>query len=315
MGKYKEIDPQKISAYSIKDRPSKVHNELLARCYQKGTGLQGLLDSIPSILIGKDFNRLLDKLVYAVKYKKPIFFMMGAHVIKVGLSPLIIDLMEQKIISGLVMNGAGAIHDMEMSYFGQTSEDVGEMLKTGQFGMVEETADLLNGTLEMYKNEALGFGEAMGKRVIEDRPEYQKYSLLGNAYKYNIPVTVHVGMGTDIVHQHASASGAAIGEASLRDFRILAEMISGLNQGGVALLFGSSVIIPEVFLKALTVARNVYGEIENFTTANFDMIRHYRPSQNVVSRPTQMSGSGFTFIGHHEIMIPFLIASLKEKIS
>lgn len=312
MGKYKEIDPQKISTYSINDRPSKVHNTFLVKPYQKGEGITGLMKSIPSILIGKDFNLLLDKLVYAIKNEKPILFMMGAHVIKVGLSPLIIDFLDQKIISGLVLNGAGAIHDMEMSCFGQTSEDVAEMLKTGQFGMVEETADLLNGSLDRFQNENLGFGEAMGKRIVEDAPKFQQYSLLGNAYKNDIPATVHVGVGTDIVHQHASADGRLIGEASLRDFRILAELLAQLNDGGVVLLFGSSVIIPEVFLKALTVARNIYGKVENFTTANFDMIKHYRPLQNVVSRPTRTSGVGLSFTGHHEIMLPLLFASLKE---
>ncbi len=314
MGKYKEIDITKITAYSIKDRESKVKQEALAKPYQKGSGIAGLMESIPSILIGKEFNALIDRLVYAVEHNKPVLFMMGAHVIKVGLSPLVIDLMNNKIITGLVLNGAGAIHDIEMAYFGETSEDVGKMLKTGQFGMVQETADLLNGTLAMFSAEKLGFGEVMGKRMTNESPPFKKNSLLWTAYQHNIPATVHVGIGTDIVHQHASAKGALIGEASLRDFRILAELIAQLNDGGVVLLFGSSVLIPEVFLKALTVARNVYGTVKGFTTANFDMIKQYRSLKNVVERPTQDHGTGYTFIGHHEIMLPLLCAALKKSL-
>ncbi len=315
MGKYKEIDIQKVRSYSIRDRKSKVSDDQLAKVYSEKGSFDDFLKSIPSVLVGQDFHALIDHLVYAIEKNKPVLFMMGAHVIKVGLSPLVIDLMKHQIISGLTMNGAGAIHDVELACFGQTSEDVAETLKTGEFGMVKETADFLNLTVKEGQKSSKGFGESLGERLIDDSPQFVEHSLLAQAYKANVPVTVHVGMGTDIVHQHPSADGAAIGDLSLRDFRILAQLITRLNDGGVVLLFGSSVLLPEVFLKALTVARNIEGKVEGFITANFDMIKHYRSTVNVVNRPTQDTGKGYSFTGHHEIMLPLVCAALKSKLS
>ena len=211
------------------------------------------------------------------------------------------------------MNGAGAIHDVELACFGHTSEDVAKTLKTGDFGMAQETADFLNLTIQDGQKSSKGFGEALGEKLHSDFSGNRQHSILAQAFKTEIPVTVHVGIGTDIVHQHPSANGAAIGELSLRDFRILARMISELNDGGVLLLFGSSVLLPEVFLKALTVARNIHGKVEKFVTANFDMIQHYRALANVVQRPTQDTGTGYSFTGHHEIMLPLLCAAIKNR--
>jgi hypothetical protein len=257
---------------------------------------------------------LVDRIASARQNNKPVMLMMGAHVIKVGLNPILVDLMHCEVIQGIAFNGACAIHDSELAYFGTTSEDVAEALKDGSFGMAGETASLLNETARRGSKEELGFGEVLGKRIIEDRPPYASLSILGEAFRLNIPVTVHVAVGTDIVHQHPSADGAAIGDVSHRDFKIWSNQVSRIGDGGVVLLFGSSVILPEVFLKALTVARNINGKIENFTTANFDMIRHYRPRVNVVERPTESKGSGYDFVGHHEIMIPLLAAAIKEKL-
>ena len=311
MGRYKEIQTEKVKTYSIKNRQSKVDFGSLAKSVSPGCSVEEFFDSLPGILSSKDLKELIGHVVFAKQVGKPILIMMGAHVIKTGLSPILIDLMELGLIQGIAMNGAGAIHDTELAYFGQTSEDVAAALTTGEFGMAKETGDLLNETIASAQSDKLGFGEAMGKCILEDNPQHADLSLMAQAYKHKIPVTVHVAIGTDIVHQQPSADGAAIGETSLRDFRIFAELVSQLDQGGVVLLFGSAVILPEVFLKALTVARNVRGSVSDFYTASFDMIRHYRPSVNVLQRPTQDGGKGYQFVGQHEVLIPLFAAGLK----
>ena len=315
MSKYTEIDLNRIHTHSIHDRKRKVDVSRMAHPIKKGDTCLSFIESLPDILASRDLKALVEKIVQAKQSGKPVLIMMGAHVIKVGLSPIVIDLMENGVVQGIAMNGAGAIHDMELAYFGITSEDVSSSLMDGSFGMARETAELLNQTIRGGNaNNALGFGEAMGRRIAGDQPDHYRFSILCHAYQMDIPVTVHVAVGTDIVHQHPSADGAAIGEASLRDFRIWTDLASQIGNGGVILLFGSSVILPEVFLKSLTVARNIAGPITNFTTANFDMIRHYRPRLNVVERPTRDGGVGFNFIGHHEIMIPLLAAAIREKL-
>jgi deoxyhypusine synthase len=240
--------------------------------------------------------------------------MMGAHVIKCGLSPIVIDLLKRGIISIVALNGAGAIHDVEAAYWGQTSEEVEKNLQDGTFGMSQDTAKILNETILLTKNRDLGFGEVLGKKISEDKPEFHHVSILANAYELDIPVTIHAAIGTDIVHQHHNADGAAIGERILRDFRFFAKIVSLIGNGGVVLNIGSSVVLPEVFLKALTVAKNLDHSIDNFFTANFDMIQHYRPQMNVIQRPTVSGGKGYNFTGHHELMIPFLSAAIIEKI-
>jgi len=314
MSGYREIDMGKVRTTSVKNRKCKLNVEQLAKPVDQGDRFRVFWESLPSVLASRDLGELVHQVVRAVHSGKPILVMMGAHVIKVGLSPIIVDLLERGVVQGIALNGAGAIHDVELTYFGKTSEDVVSLLKDGTFGMATETAEILNCTVREGRGKGLGFGEALGKRIVEDKPGHFSLSILGQAYRLGVPVTVHVALGTDIVHQHPSADGAAIGEMSLRDFRIWTRSVSQIGNGGVVLLFGSSVVLPEVFLKALTVARNVVGEVRDFTTASFDMIRHYRPRVNVVERPTQDGGRGYTFVGHHEIMIPLLAAAIKEKL-
>lgn len=315
MSKYKKIAINKIKTISVASRPSKVNPSVMAKSLSDKAGFQEFWNSLPDVLKVSDLRALVGHIVQARKNRKPVLVMMGAHVIKTGLSPVLIDLMKMGLIQGLAMNGAGAIHDMELTYFGKTSEDVASSLKTGAFGMAKETGILLNETLSSAEKEDLGFGEALGRKIEKENPPHMSYSLLGQAYQMNIPVTVHVAIGTDIVHQHPSANGSDIGRASLNDFHIFCDLVSQIGDGGVVLLFGSAVILPEVFLKALTVARNIHGPVENFVTANFDMIPHYRPQMNVIERPIQGKGQGYNFMGHHEIMIPLLAAGLKQAIS
>jgi hypothetical protein len=315
MSRYEEIDLSKVKTLSIRNRKNKVEAGLAGRPVAAGGSFRSFWESLPRVLAAKELDALADAIVGAVRINKPVLFMMGAHVIKVGLAPVVVDWMEKGVLAGIALNGAGAVHDIEMAYFGATSEDVAEALKDGSFGMVRETSDLINGTVKRGVGEGLGFGEALGKRVLHDKPPFRDCSILGQAYRLGVPVTVHAALGTDIVHQHPSADGAALGEASMRDFRIFSSLVSTLHGGGVVLLFGSSVILPEVFLKALTVARNVRGRVEKFTTANFDMIRHYRPMVNVVERPTRGGGKGIQITGHHELMLPLLAAAVNEKMA
>lgn len=315
MTKYQEMNMGRVKTVSIQDRESKVGVEMLARPWVTGSGFHSFWKSLPSVLASQNLRDLVHRILQAFHSGKPVLLMMGAHVIKVGLSRIVIDLLEEGIVQGIAMNGSGAIHDVELGYFGKTSENVVSLLKDGRFGMAKETANIVNQTVRDARGEALGFGEVLGKRIVKERPTHFELSILGQAYRLGIPVTVHVALGTDVVHQHPSADGAAIGELSLRDFRIWTHLVSQIGDGGVALLFGSSVILPEVFIKALTVSRNVGGGINNFTTANFDMIHHYRPRVNFVERPTKDGGQGYSFIGHHEIMIPLLAAAIKEGLA
>lgn len=315
MSRYQEIDLHRIRTISIARRKSKIQKLLLAKPVESGASFWDFWNSLPSILAGKDLKELVEKIVVAIEKKKPILWMCGAHVIKVGLSPLLIRLMEKGAVSGLAFNGAGVIHDTELAYFGQTSEEVDETIQNGTFGMVKETAEIINSAVVQGAKQGLGFGEAIGKRILEDQAPYKDQSLFAQAYSFGIPATVHVALGTDIVHQHPSSDGKAIGELSLRDFRILAQLVSQLHNGGVVLLFGSAVILPEVFLKALAVARNIHPKVTGFTTATFDMFSHYRPRRNVVERPTWKSGKGFSFLGHHEILLPLLALAIEESLS
>ena len=237
--------------------------------------------------------------------------MMGAHLIKVGLSPILIDLMERGIVAAVAMNGAGIVHDCELALWGITSENVAENIKDGSFGMAKETADFINGAIKKGMVSKTGLGEILGVELLDAEAPNKPLSLLARGYELGVPVTVHVGMGTDIIHQHPSADGAAIGELSLRDFRIFTSQVSQLGEGGVILNVGSAVLLPEVFVKALNLARNLGHRVVNFTAANFDMYRHYRPQVNVLGRPLRGGGKGFDFSGHHEIMIPLLAAAVK----
>ncbi len=312
MSKYEQIDLARVHTYPVQQRFSKVHREELARPFRRGDFFETFYDSLPNILAAKDLREFVQHLLAARAQGKPIIVMMGAHVIKVGLSPILVDLMQRGFITCLAMNGAGVVHDTELALFGQTSEEVADGLADGSFGMAAETGEFINGTVARARGREVGLGEAMGEALVKAPGAGVKLSLLANAYAREIPVTVHVGIGTDIIHQHPNADGAAYGELSYRDFKIFAAQVARLNQGGVVLNLGSNVLLPEVFLKALTVARNIAPPVNNFFTANFDMFNHYRPRVNVVQRPTLQGGKGYNFIGHHEIMIPLLAAALKE---
>ncbi len=312
MSKYEQIDLNRVKTYPVQQRFSKVHREELARPFRRGDFFESFFHSLPNILAAKELRELVQHLLAAREQGKPIIVMMGAHVIKVGLSPLLVDLMQRGFITCLAMNGAGVVHDTELALFGQTSEEVADGLADGSFGMAAETGEFINATVARGRARGMGLGEAMGEALVKATGAGVKLSLLANAYALEIPATVHVGIGTDIVHQHPSADGAAYGELSFRDFKIFAAQVARINGGGVVLNLGSNVLLPEVFLKALTIARNVAPPVKDFFTANFDMFNHYRPRVNVVQRPTLQGGKGYNFIGHHEVMIPLLAAALKE---
>ena len=310
MSKFKEIDLSGLKKYSIKDRHSKVHIKDFAETYSQ----TGLYENLPNILAAKDIKELVDKCVFAYKNNKPVIIALGGHVIKCGLSPFIIEMIELGMIKALASNGSVAIHDFEIAKFGKTSEDVAGALEDGSFGMAEETCDGINLLIKEASGKKLGFGEAIGKNLLESNAPNNALSLFASACKNRIPFTVHVALGTDIVHQHETADGAAIGDCSMRDFRIFCQNLIDLNNGGVFLNFGSAVIMPEVFLKAVTVVRNLGFPLKNFTTAVFDMNFHYRPQTNIVQRPISAGGKGYYIVGHHEIMIPLFFRMIKERL-
>ncbi len=309
-----KIDLSKAKTYSIKERFSKVDKRAFAGVCVKGGSFGEFYKSLPDILRARDLKAVAEAIIGAKRKKKPVILMMGAHVIKCGLSPLIIDLVKKKIITAIALNGAGIIHDFEIAYLGKTSEDVGEALRDGRFGMGRETAEFLNSAIKEGAGGGLGIGESVGGAIARRNIRYKNHSILYNCYKQKIAVSVHVAIGTDIIHQHPSFDGAACGDGSQKDFLKLVESVSKIGAGGVVLNFGSNVVLPEVFLKALNLARNLGHKVDNFVTANFDMIYHYRPAVNVVTRPTQGSGKGYYIIGHHEIMLPLLHRAIIEYI-
>ena len=309
----KRVDLAKIKTIPLNARKCKVTIKEFAKTGKKRASFSEFYDSLPDVLASQNLRSLVEKIVAAYKAKRPVILMMGAHVIKCGLSPLVIDLMKRGVIKTVALNGAGIIHDTEISMIGRTSEDVGEGILDGSFGMAKETASFINGAINDGFKKGIGIGEAVGKAIEKCKNPHRDMSILAVGYKLNVPVTVHVAIGTDIIHQHPSANGEAIGEGSLLDFRNFIYSVSNL-QGGVAVNFGSAVILPEVFLKAVTVARNLGHDLSVFTTANFDMISQYRPYQNILSRPTSSGGKGYNIIGHHEIMLPLLYRAIIEKI-
>ena len=308
------INLKKIKRYSLKSRKSLVKKGDFAQPPAKARSFAGFLNSLPNILKAKDLKAVSADIINAHKKKKGIIFMCGAHVIKCGLNPVLIELINKKVITCICLNGAGIIHDFELAFQGKTSEDVAGNLKTGRFGMGKESADFINCAVKSGVDNGFGLGYAVANKIATSNLKYKDLSLLYNAYKNKVPVCVFVGIGTDIIHQHPSFDAASTAQGSLRDFHILTEKICSLNQGGVALNFGSAVMLPEVFLKALNLARNLGNQVKNFTTANFDMIYQYRSAQNVVMRPTLSGGAGYYIIGHHEIMLPLLTQSIIEKI-
>jgi deoxyhypusine synthase len=308
---FKPADLNKIRTGSLKQRKSLVKRDKLGSPCKLSVSFQGFIDSLPEIFAAKDFREIVQRLIKARQGERVIIWGMGAHVIKVGLSPILIDLMEQGFITCLALNGAGVIHDVEMALMGSTSEDVAAELDSGDFGMSGETASFINGAVARGVKAGYGFGESVGRALLASKFPYVKESIIAAACSRNIPVTVHVAMGTDIIHMHPSCDGAAFGEGSHRDFRLLTDVVGSL-QGGAYLNVGSAVIMPEVFLKALNVARNLGHAVNNFTTVTMDFIRHYRPLTNVAQRPVMKGGKGFVLVGHHEIMVPLLAAALKQ---
>ena len=308
------LDISKVKTYSVKARQSKVAVGDFARPLAKGASFSRFYQSLPDILKARDFRAVVDAIAKARRQNKSVIFMAGAHVIKCGLNPVVIELIKKKIITCLCLNGAGIIHDFEIAFQGRTSEDVGENLKHGRFGMAKETAEFINHAVSEGVAEGLGLGSSLAKKISETKLPYKNLSIIFNAYKHKVPVCVFVAVGTDIIHQHPSFNASLTGEGSLRDFHLLTENVCRLNNGGVILNFGSAVILPEVFLKALNLARNLGNKVKNFTTANFDMIYHYRPAQNVACRPVMGGGAGYYIIGHHEIMLPLLAQAVLEKI-
>ena len=308
------IDLSRLRTYHLSQRKSKVDTKLFAKPVPSGASFRKFLGSLPGILAATDFHRVVDAIVTAKRRGRLVLVGLGSHVIKVGLNPLLIDLMERGIIHGVALNGSGIIHDVELAMHGQTSEEVEAGIDDGSFGMAEETATIINGAISRGAREGLGIGEAVG-RQLSDRAAFphHRYSLLAAAVRCRVPVTVHVAIGTDIIHMHPSCDGAAVGAGSLRDFHRLTGLVARLRQG-VYLNIGSAVILPEVFLKAVTIARNLGHPARDFTTVNMDFIQHYRPVTNVVRRPTQRSGRGYTLTGHHELMVPLLAAAVLDKL-
>jgi hypothetical protein len=310
---FPEIDFQHIRTYSIRQRASLVAVGTFAAPWRRGGGLAQFFDNLPAIYAGNDFRNIVEAVAAAVRGDRPVVVAMGAHVIKCGLSPILIDLMERGVVSALALNGAGIIHDYELAACGQTSEDVGASLSSGDFGMGRETGEFLNAAIAAGAAEGVGIGAAVGQAVTAAAPEFLSYSLTAAGYRLGIPVTVHLSIGTDIIHTHPSADGAALGAGSYQDFKRFTGVVSQL-EGGVYFNIGSAVILPEVFLKALSAARNLGYTVQHFTTVNMDFIRQYRPTQNVVSRPTSDGGKGYTLIGHHELMLPLLAAAIIEAV-
>ncbi len=310
--RYKPLDPSGIKTTSIKDRPAKVDKSGFAGPCRPGMSLKEWSDSLPRILAAQDIREVARAVAKARQEDNPFLLAMGAHVIKVGLSPLIIDMMEKKTITGLCLNGACLVHDFEIAACGNTSEDVASSLDDGSFGMTQETAEFLNGASKRCLSEDIGLGRAVGEALQGSALPFKDLSILAAACRLGLPVTVHVAVGTDIIHMHPCADGAAIGKGSHRDFLVLASLVSGLS-GGVLLNLGSAVILPEVFLKALGLARNLTEGARSFTTVNMDFIQHYRPGVNVVERPVRTGGRGYKLTGHHEIMFPLLAALIGEE--
>ncbi len=307
-------DLSQVRTYPIGERENKVKISDFASPAVSGISLRDFLASLPKILAGSDFCHLVSDIKTAYEKSHPVQIMMGGHVIKCGVSPVIISMMEKGIITGIAMNGSASIHDFEIALIGETSEDVGINIADGKFGMWEETGRYMNEAFKAGQKLSMGMGAALGKKLMELNAPHNAVSILATAFKLKIPATVHVAIGTDIIHQHPEADGAVIGETSFTDFRIFTSEVAKLGHGGVLLNFGSAVVMPEVFLKALSIARNLGHGVTDFTTANFDMIQHYRPRENVIKRPTNISGRGYAITGHHEIMIPLLAHAVMDQI-
>jgi len=310
----KPINLEGVSTYPLTERPSKVHSDMFAKPLDGSENIPGFVAKLPHVLAGDNFRNLVRAILYARSSAKPIVWGMGGHVIKVGLGPVINDLMDSGFITAVAMNGSAAIHDFEVALRGETSEDVDVGIGAGKFGMARETAEYMNTAINGAEGDALGLGEILGRAIAtqtRDAFACRDLSVLARAYEKRVPLCVHVAIGADIIHAHPTASGRATGDATHRDFRLFCSIVRELDGGGVYLNVGSAVMLPEVFLKAVSVVRNLGHRLEEFTTANLDFIQHYRPTQNVLKRPTLAGGQAIALTGHHEIMVPLLAAALK----
>lgn len=310
---FKPIDLNGIKTYPLSERKSKVNADQFANKWEKGSLFKSFIECLPEILAGSDLRSVISAIAKAYKENRTVILAMGAHVIKVGLNPIIIDLMERGIISSIAMNGAGIIHDLEIAMAGQTSEDVAASIEDGHFGMVRETCGFLSEAILKSARETAGLGEAVGELINDKNFPYMQNSILAAGARLNIPITVHIAIGTDIIHMHPEFDPEKAGAASHRDFRTYASAVASLEEG-VYLNVGSAVILPEVFLKAVTLVRNLGHQVEHFTAVNMDFVKQYRPLTNVVTRPTSGGGQGFNLIGHHEIMLPLIAAGVIEMI-
>jgi hypothetical protein len=308
-----------INTYPLEERKSKVRTEMFGRPMEGSENILAFISKLPQVLAGESLRTLIRSILYARSSAKPVLWGLGGHVVKVGLSPVINDLIEAGFVSGIAMNGAAAIHDFEVALRGTTSEEVEEQIGEGRFGMARETGELMNTAIAEAAAGGIGLGEGLGRFIGTAGKngiafKHPGASILLSAYVRKVPVTVHVAIGTDIIHAHPQASGTFLGETTYRDFRLFCSMARELDAGGVYLNVGSAVVLPEVFLKAVSVVRNLGYRLGEFTTANLDFIQHYRPTQNVLKRPTQNSGQSIALTGHHEIMVPLIAAALKASL-
>ncbi|CAB1075567.1 hypothetical protein D1AOALGA4SA_3386 [Olavius algarvensis Delta 1 endosymbiont] len=311
--KYQPIDLSGVTTYSLTERESLVSTDDFAQPWRKGSSYGEFLSRLPEILAGKHLKQVISALVSSYRADRTVIFGMGAHVIKVGLNPVVIDLMERGVITSVALNGAGIIHDLELAMVGQTSEDVASALEDGSFGMAHETCEFLAEALDTTEADGQGLGRAVGRLILAKKLPLMDKSILAAGARLDIPVTVHVAIGTDIIHMHPAFDPARAGAATHRDFRMFAGVVSTLEQG-VYLNVGSAVILPEIFLKAITLVRNLGHTLTDFTTVNLDFIKHYRPLTNVVNRPTSRGGQGINLVGHHEILLPLIAAGVIEQI-
>lgn len=315
----KPFDFTGISTYPLDSRKSKVNSGMFGKPMDGSENVLGFITKLPHILAGNSLRNLIRAILYARASGKPIIWGLGGHVIKVGLGPVINDLMQAGFVTGVAMGGAAAIHDFEVAFRGTTSEEVEEQIGEGRFGMARETGEYMNAGIQAAAADGIGLGEGLGRFIANGQKkgitfQHRAVSILSEAYERRVPVTIHVAIGTDIIHTHPETSGKDLGEVTYQDFRLFCSMARELDGGGVYLNVGSAVVLPEVFLKAVSVIRNLGHQLEEFTTANLDFIQHYRPTQNVLKRPTQNSGQAIALTGHHEIMIPLLAAALKGSI-
>ncbi|HEX7937758.1 MAG TPA: hypothetical protein VF483_02130 [Gemmatimonadaceae bacterium] len=312
----READLSRVRTVPVANRANKVNSSEFAKAPGKDRSFHAFLESLPDILVARDFLKVVDAVVAAHARKRAVVVMLGGHIVKTGITPLLVSLMDRGVITHLAMNGSAAIHDYEMARFpGGTSEDVAAGLKDGTFGMAEETGRGMNEAFIRGSKDQRGMGESLALALEGAKLAHPELSVLLAAHKRGIPATVHAALGAEIIHQHPAANGAAIGDTSHRDFRRLAASLENLHDGGVVLNLGSAVIMPEVFLKALTIARNLnQGRPQNFVTCDLDMIRHYRPTVNVVQRPTIQSGKGYQITGHHELMVPMLVWAVLDRL-